>query len=86
LELLAAWFGVRVFTKDRKNIHIHLRMDNRTAVFYVNRMGFPVLNSLAIQLWQWCLERNLSITAEYLPGVDNCVADKESRAIQSTAE
>ena len=39
LELLAAWFGVRAFAKDRKNIHIHLRMDNRTAVFYVNQMG-----------------------------------------------
>ena len=40
LELLAAWFGVKALAKDRRNIHIHLRMDNRTAVFYVvNRMG-----------------------------------------------
>ena len=58
-------------------------------MFYVNRMGgtrSPVLSSLAIQLWQCSLERNLSITAKYLPGVDNCVADEESRVIQSTAE
>ena len=89
LELLAAMFAVKAFTKDRRNILIHLRMDNRTAVFYVNRMGgtrSPVLSRLAIQLWRWCLERNLSITAEYLPGVDNCVADEESRAVQSTSE
>ena len=68
---------------------IHLRMDNQTAVFYMNRMGgthSPVLSRLAIQLWRWCLERNLSITAEHLQGVDNCVADEESRAVQSTAE
>ena len=89
LELLAAWFGVRAFARDKRNIHIHLKMDNSTAVFYVNRMGgtrSPVLSNLAIQLWQWCLERNLSITAEHLPGVDNVVADEESRVIQSTAE
>ena len=86
LELLAAWFGVRAFAKDRRDIHIHLRMDNRTAVFYVNRMGgtrSPVLSNLAIQIWQWCLERNLSITAEHLHGVDNCVADEESHPQQS---
>ena len=86
LELLAAMFAVRAFAKDRRNIHIHLRMDNRTAVFYINRMGgtrSPILSKLAIQLWQWCLERNLSITAEHLPGVDSCVADG---LIQSIAE
>ena len=39
LELLAATFAVKTFTKDKENIQVHLRMDNRTAVFYVNRMG-----------------------------------------------
>ena len=65
----AAWFGLKALAKDRRNIHIHLKMDNRTAVFYTNWMGgarSPVLSSLAIQVWQWW---NLSITAEYLPGV-----------------
>ena len=31
-------------------------------------------------------ERNLSIKVEHLPGVDNIVADEESRVIQSTME
>ena len=35
---------------------------------------------------QWCLERNLYLSAEYLPGVNNCVADRESRVIQSSLE
>ena len=39
LELLAAMFAVKGFAKDRRNVHIHMKMDNRTAVFYVNRMG-----------------------------------------------
>ena len=87
LELLAATLAVKTFTKGQKDIHIHLRMDNQTAVFYVNHMGgtrSETLSRLAIQLWQWW--RNLSLSAEYLPGVDNCIADQESRAIQSSAE
>ena len=58
-------------------------------VFYVNRMGgtrSSVLSRLTIQLWHWCLEKNPSITAEHLTGVDNCVVDEESRAVQSSAE
>ena len=89
LELLAASFAVKAFTKDQENVHVHVRMDNRTAVFYVNRMGgtrSPQVNRLAIQLWRWCLEKNLSLSAEYLPGVENCIADEESRSIQSSAE
>ena len=86
LELLAATFAVKCFARDMRNSH---RMDNRTAVFYVNRMGgtrSPLMSSLAIRIWQWCLERNITLTAEHLPGVDNVVADEESRMIQSPAE
>ena len=43
LELLAARFGVKALAKDRRNIHIRLRMDNRTAVFCESNWGdsFP---------------------------------------------
>lgn len=86
LELLAgmaAMFVVKAFTKDQEDAHVHLRVENKMAVFYVNRMG-----ELVPQQWVgWLsssLERNLSLSAEYLPGVDNCIADKESRSIQSS--
>ena len=36
LELLAATFAVKAFTKDKSNLHLLLRMDNRTAICYVN--------------------------------------------------
>jgi len=84
LELLAAIFTVKALTK-----RIHRRMENRTAVFYINHMGgthSPMMSRLAIQFWRWCLEKNLSLSAEYLPVVDNCIADEESRSIQSSAE
>ena len=39
------------------------------------------LVALARSLWMWCLERNIHITAQYLPGVQNTIADAESRTI-----
>jgi len=39
LELLASSFAVQSFTKDKRSIHIHLRIDNCTAHFYVSKMG-----------------------------------------------
>ena len=36
LELLAAFFTVKAFSKDQENIHVQQCMDNRMAVFYGN--------------------------------------------------
>jgi len=64
-------------------------MDNQTAVSYVNRMGgthsFPLMQEACL-LWKWCLERGITLSAEYLPGLENTVADQESRLIQTSAE
>jgi len=89
LELTAAMFAVKALSQDKDSTHIHLRLDNQTAVSYINHMGGTrsyQLNNLATQLWGWCLERGITLSAEHLPGVDNCVADFESRVIQSSAE
>lgn len=39
LELLAAMLAVKTFTKSQENLYIHLRMDNRTAVFLCEQGG-----------------------------------------------
>ena len=39
LELKAALFALRAFSNNRRKIHVHLRMDNRTAVAYLLKMG-----------------------------------------------
>ncbi len=59
-----------------------LRLDNTTAVAYINNQGgtrSPSLVSLTLDLWKWCLQRNILISAEYLPGISNVQADRESR-------
>ncbi len=39
LELLAGSFAVKSFTKNRLCVHVRLRMENTSAVAYVNRLG-----------------------------------------------
>ena len=46
----------------------------------------PQLNDVTTQLCTWCLERGITSSAERIPGVDNCIADLESRTIHSTVE
>ena len=89
LELMAGALAVRTFAKHKRNIHVRLQMDNKTAIFYINRMGETRSQSMvqpACQLWQWCLQRGITLSAEYLPGAKNEIADKESRITQSSAE
>ena len=39
----------------------------------------PGLMELTLELWKWCLNRGIYIQAVHLPGIQNCLADKESR-------
>ena len=39
LEMLAGTFAIKTLARDRSNIHVCLRMDNTSAVAYVNHMG-----------------------------------------------
>lgn len=89
LELLAAALGLQSLCADQKNVHIQLKMDNTTAVAYINHMGgtkSPPCNSLAKSIWQWCNCRNIWITAVHLPGIDNVEADSLSRNFNDRTE
>ena len=82
LELLAGAFAVKTFVKGKVQMRVRLLMDNLTAAHYINKMGgtkSPVLARLALDLWEWCLHHNVLIEAQYLPGVLNVRADRESR-------
>ena len=68
---------------------MHLKMDNKTAIFYINKMGGTrshLVAHTACQLWQWCLQRGITLSAEHLPGSSNIIADRESRLLHSSEE
>lgn len=82
LELKAALFALKSFTKEVKDCEIILQMDNTTAVAYVNRMGgvqHPNLHKITKEIWQWCEARNIWLVASYIKSQDSIEADRESR-------
>ena len=89
LELKAAFLALKSFLKKQSHKVVCLRMDNTTAVAHVNNKGgthSPCLLALTLELWQWCLERNIMISAQQVPGKLNTIADSESRVFNDSSE
>lgn len=88
LKRLAGSFAVRCFAKDRINICICLCMDNVSAVWYVNHLGgtnSSFFAHLAADSWAFCLEHNILVQAEYLPGLNNVEADWHFRHLSNVS-
>lgn len=74
LELKAAFLALKCFASKCVNKEILLRIDNVTALAYINNMGetkFENLNSIAKEIWEWCRRRNLWIFSEYVASKEN---------------
>ena len=88
-EMLAAFLALQSFVKDSQEVHVRLKVDNTTMMYYINHMGgthSPQLMKLTSQIWKWCLDRRLILSAEHLPGKLNQVADQESRMLGDSSE
>ena len=81
LELKAALLTLESFCGSLRDVHIRLKMDNTTAVACVNKRGLTKskLFALTRQIFEWAHDRKIQLSAEYLPGALNVVADRESR-------
>jgi hypothetical protein len=89
LELKAAFFGLKCFASNLRNKEILLRIDNTTALSYINRAGgvqFTHLNDIARDIWVWCEQRQLFIYAAYIKSKENVEADEESRRLNIDTE
>jgi len=89
LELLAVLLTRKALCGKCANLHIRVQCDNTTAVCYRNNMGgskSPDCNSVAGQIWDYCVERNIWISASHLPGCENTEADRESRNFNDRTE
>ncbi|CAL8101581.1 unnamed protein product [Orchesella dallaii] len=81
LELYAAFLAVKCFYREGIT-SIRMKLDSRTAVCYINKMGGTrsrLMNLLALDVWNWCVTKDLWLTAEHIPGTSNNVADWQSR-------
>ncbi|XP_067021506.1 uncharacterized protein [Acropora muricata] len=89
LESKAVLLGRKSLCSGTQNKHIRHQSDNTTTVAYLNAMGGIKslnCNDMAIQIWEWCSQRNIWISACHIPGSTNVEADKESRKINDSTE
>ena len=89
LELLGATFGIMAFCKHNRVRSVFLLTDNTTVVAHINRMGgtrSPFLVQFTKNLWQWCLDRGVQLSAQHLPGKKNLRADYLSRYLRDRSD
>lgn len=82
-------YALKSFMSERRSLDLLLRIDNTTAIAYINKGGssrFPKLSSLAKSIWQWCESRDIYPFASYISSADNVVANAESRISSTETE
>ena len=82
LELKAALLAIKSFTKDLKNLSLHLLLDNQVALAHVTKMGRPTnltLLELAKEIWSYLRQKKITLTAAYIPSLQKKIADFKSR-------
>ena len=89
LEIKAVLLGLQSFGDKVADRHVKVLIDNTTAVSCLNQMGTcdsEKLNNIVAEIWAWCIQHGVWITAAHFPGVANIVADQESRKTSSDLE
>ena len=82
LELRAVWLALKSFRQEISGCHVLLSTDNTTVAAYLNKGGGArsrTLSFMATKLLAWCARRQVSLTAKFLPGKLNVLADSLSR-------
>jgi hypothetical protein len=82
LELLAAELAIRSFAESRPVSNLHIWIDNQVALSYLIKMGGTKnqhLTEISKRIWKFLLERNIHLTAGWIPSKLNWRADRESR-------
>ena len=85
LELTAA----RLALETAWSTHIQLKLDNLMPLAYINKMDgthSPECNHVTQQIWEWAIPQYIWLSAAYIPGNSNVVADFHSRCFHDNKE
>ena len=89
LELRAIQFALLAFKASIHDTNVRVHCDNTTSISYLNKFGGchnVSLNYLSRQIWLWCIDNKVSLTALHIPGLDNQIADAMSRKFSDNIE
>ena len=89
LEIRAVRFALAACYDDVHDLHIRIFSDNSTTVSALNHQGSvrsKACDKEAHIVWQWAEARDCWLSAAFVPGVLNCVADEKSRKFNHDSE
>ncbi|CAL4122958.1 unnamed protein product, partial [Meganyctiphanes norvegica] len=78
LECMSVFFAFQCFFKYTFDCGVLFHSDNTTVIAYFNHQGGTVSASicdLVLELLEFCLDRDMQISAVHLPGIKNTKAD-----------
>ena len=82
LELKAVFFALKALCSQLCGKHIRIKSDNTSVVSCLNKFGSchsPDLHALSREIWFWCIDRSIWLSAQHIPGKQNSMADNYSR-------
>lgn len=85
---MAIFIVLNCFTRDLVGCNILVKVDDTTALSYINHMGnvqHLELCLLTKNIWEWCESRNLWLFASYVESKKN-KADWDSRVLSVDTE
>ena len=88
-EIKAGFFALRCFCAERTSVRVRLNMDNTTAVAYANATGGTKslsCTTVARQMWIWCMQRHIWLSAAHVRGSSSVDTDLESRGFNESTE
>lgn len=89
LELLAVFYALKSFLKKEESIDVLIKSDNIAVVSHINKLGgtrSPGLIAQTKQIFAWCLQRQIRVSAQHLPGKENLMADFLSRHLRDRTD
>ncbi|XP_050825375.1 uncharacterized protein LOC127058925 [Gopherus flavomarginatus] len=85
-ELRAVRLACQTFCHQLQGRCVAVFTDNTTTMYYINKQGgirsSPLCHE-AMRLWDFCVAHSIHLTASFLPGVRNTLADRLSRSFLS---
>ncbi|XP_060602200.1 uncharacterized protein LOC132755347 [Ruditapes philippinarum] len=88
LELKACKLSLIALCQNLKKVHIRIYSDNTTCCAYINKLGgrCKELNDLSREIWFWCIDRGIHLSAAHVAGSANTEADRLSRQFNDDLE
>lgn len=78
LELRAVYLALQAFLPKIQNKTVLVRTDNTRIMHYLNKRRNKISQEAQL-IWRWAIHHKVHVSAEYVPGEQNVIADTLSR-------